>query len=147
MIRALALVLALVPCVAAAQMYKWVDEKGVTHYSETLPPDTKGTKVDVRPAAGDVAPVPPTDWRQKELDARQQRIQKEQKEEQQRLQEAKQAAARHNTCLRAQRGLNTLQAGRAVYEVNEKGERVYFDDKRREREIAELQADVKKYCD
>ena len=32
--------LALAAGVADAQMYKWVDEKGTTHYSESPPPTT-----------------------------------------------------------------------------------------------------------
>ncbi len=147
MMRALLLSLALLSFAAAAQMYKWVDEKGVTHYSETLPPDTKGTRVDVKPASGDVPPLPPTDWKQKELDARQQRIQKEQNEQQQRAQELNQAATRRSRCLQAQRQLSIMQAPRPIYQMNEKGEKVYLEDAQREREIAGWQANVKKYCD
>jgi len=34
---------------AAAQMYKCVDERGVTHYTDKPRPDCKGGKVDIRP--------------------------------------------------------------------------------------------------
>jgi hypothetical protein len=146
-IRAVLLALALLPLAAAAQMYKWVDEKGVTHYSETLPPDAKGAKVDIKPASGDVSPVPAPDWKRKELDARQQRILKEQNEQQQQAQEQNQARARHDNCLRAQRELTVMQTPRPVYRVNDKGERVYVDEKERERQIAGWQANVRKYCD
>ena len=37
----LSLSLALFAFPVAAQIYKWVDEKGVSHFSETPPPDGK----------------------------------------------------------------------------------------------------------
>lgn len=56
-VLAVALVAAL-PALAPAQMYKWVDEKGVTHYSETPPPSGKGQTVPIKPRASP-APEPP----------------------------------------------------------------------------------------
>ena len=47
--------------IAAAQtVYKWVDENGRTHYTDTPPPDGKGQKIDVRapPPSAPVAPQP-----------------------------------------------------------------------------------------
>jgi hypothetical protein len=37
----LALVVALAEAAAAAKIFKWVDEKGVTHYGEAIPPEHK----------------------------------------------------------------------------------------------------------
>jgi Domain of unknown function (DUF4124) len=37
----LALVMSLADAAAAAKIYKWVDEKGVTHYGEAIPPEYK----------------------------------------------------------------------------------------------------------
>jgi glutaredoxin len=37
---------------ASAQMFKWVDEKGVTHFSDTPPPDKKGKTVNVKSFSG-----------------------------------------------------------------------------------------------
>ena len=54
--KALLPALALIALPAAAQMYKWVDERGVTHYSEKPPADGRGKALDIktqdpRPAA------------------------------------------------------------------------------------------------
>jgi hypothetical protein len=145
--RIVLLSLVLLSLPAAAQMYKWVDEKGVSHYSETPPPDGKATKIELKPATGSPPPVTESDWKQKELDARHQRIQKEQKDQQREAQDQNQAAARHNRCLEAQRRLDIMQTPAAVYHLNEKGEKVYYDDAQREREIVGLKANVKTYCD
>jgi hypothetical protein len=37
---------------ASAQLYKWTDERGVTHYSEKPPADKKGAPVTLRDATG-----------------------------------------------------------------------------------------------
>jgi hypothetical protein len=51
-----ALVLLLVAPVVSAQVYKWVDAKGTTHFSETPPPSgTKYSQVNVAVSGGDAA--------------------------------------------------------------------------------------------
>jgi hypothetical protein len=45
----LMLVLAMTP--GGAAVYRWVDDKGVTHYSETPPPDKKAKEVELHPRA------------------------------------------------------------------------------------------------
>lgn len=62
----LAAVLALSALPAEAQMYKCVDQRGVTHYSDKpLPPGCKGGPVDIKgspPISGSVSkPKPPAD--------------------------------------------------------------------------------------
>ena len=109
MIRAVLLALALLPLAAAAQMYKWVDEKGVTHYSETLPRTRRARRSTSSPRRVTSRPCPRTDWKRKELDARQQRILKEQNEQQQQAQEQNQARARHDNCLRPSAQLTVMQ--------------------------------------
>ncbi|MGD2130578.1 MAG: DUF4124 domain-containing protein [Lysobacterales bacterium] len=56
----------------AAKVYRWVDENGEVHYSETLPPDIKDRKHDVLNESGIVlekdeslAPPPPVDKKKK----------------------------------------------------------------------------------
>jgi Domain of unknown function (DUF4124) len=146
MTRIAFLLAAFLPLAVAAQMYKWVDEKGVTHYSETPPPDGKANKIDIK-SSGPDAPSGAADWKQKELDARQQRIQKEQQEQQQKTQEQNVLTARQKNCVEAQRQLANVQAARPVFTVDEKGEKVFLDDKDREREIDGWKANVRKYCE
>jgi len=73
----LCLFLAAVPISHA--MYKWVDEKGVTHYSETAPPDGKAQKIELKPSApAEGSAVPAGTWKQRDLESRQRRIEKDQ---------------------------------------------------------------------
>lgn len=48
-------------CAGAAEVYKWVDERGITHYGESPPPGQAAKPVDVQPRGiveSDVAPGP-----------------------------------------------------------------------------------------
>lgn len=50
--RVLATLLLLCAGAASAQVYKWVDEKGVTHYSDMPPPPTSKARVEVKSFSG-----------------------------------------------------------------------------------------------
>jgi hypothetical protein len=137
--------LALLP---AHAIYKWVDEKGVTHFSENPPPDgRKATRIEPRvtPPSSDVQPR--EDWKQRELQLRKQRIERDQKDERRKAVEHNRAAERKNRCAYAQRQLYVVSAQRPVYSVNEKGERVYLEDKDRAAEAAGWRKEVETYCD
>jgi Domain of unknown function (DUF4124) len=142
MIRALLLWLVLLPLPAMAQqMYKWVDEKGVTHFSESPPPDGNATKVEVRPTGTE---RPRTDnWKDRELESRQRRAQKETAEEETRR---KEDSTREQRCSHAREGLDTVKNSRRVYSLDEKGERVYMEDKDRPAAIEKWSQDVGRYC-
>ena len=132
----------------AAAIYKWVDEKGVTHFSETPPPDgRKASKVEpkVTPPSGPRAPA--VDWKQRDQDARKKRIEREQTDEASRAKAHNDAAERANRCNRARRDLQILNMERPVYSKNERGERVYVEDKDRETEKAEARRQIEANCD
>mgnify|MGYP003445482334 CR=1 FL=1 len=117
MMRWLLLILAGLALQANAQggFYKWVDEKGVVHYSDKAPPGKAGGKMQVkRPASPD---------------ANERRFQEEkkQKETQQKAQEAEQK------CLRARSALDSLKQERPLYRVDQQGERVFMEDEERRR--------------
>ena len=129
-------------------IYKWVDEKGVTHFSEHPPADgRKATKVEpkVTPPSGPAAA--PTDWKKKEQDSRKQRIERDQTDEAARARAHNDAAERANKCNRAKRDLEVLSLQVPVYSKNERGERVYVEDKDRESEKAAARRVIEANCD
>ena len=136
--------LALAATTAAAQIYKWVDEKGVTHYSESPPPDKKATKVETGPAS---APAPASPgWKQKAIDSRNSDIERRQADEAARRKSEYDDAVRKDRCLRAQRDLQVFEAQRPVYRVNERGEKVYMDDSARPAALQEARRNVEAFC-
>ncbi|MGZ5080768.1 MAG: DUF4124 domain-containing protein [Usitatibacter sp.] len=142
MIRALLLWLLLVPLAAAAQsIYKWVDEKGVTHFSESPPPDGKATKVEVKPTGTEKPRV--DNWKERELESRQRRVQKEGAEEENLR---KQESERTQRCSHAREALDTVKNSRRIYRLDDKGERVYMEDKDRPEAIEKWSREVERYC-
>ncbi len=136
---------------ASAAMYKWVDEKGVTHYSESPPPEgTQAKKLDLPAVSSDAPPVKsetPEDWKGREIEFRRRMLQKEKTEASEKAATNNAAAARKGRCIEARRRLDLLAAGRPLYHVDEKGERVYMEESDRAAETAKWRKDADQYCD
>jgi hypothetical protein len=144
--RALPLVamLVVIACDAAlAQAYKWVDENGRAHFSDTPPPDRKADKLTIKPSS----PAPPQgaagsgDWQSQLQESNLRRAQ----------QQAQQEAADHDievmkhNCSVARGQLNSLQRGR-VFRYDDNGEKQYLEDKDRPEALAAAQKRVERYC-
>ena len=127
---------------AQATLYKWVDEKGVTQYTETPPPEGKASKkIEITPSPS-AAPAN-DDWRKRDQESKQRHL----KDDERKAQENQNAAVRHNLCLKAQREIDVLNRGIPVYHVNERGERVYLDDGERARQMAGWSQQARENCD
>jgi len=123
-------------------LYKWVDENGRTHYSESPPPEgIAAKKLEVKAGEGKE-----TDWHKKVQDANQQKILKDQAEREKAAKEQAANGTKQQQCRRAQEALDTLNNSRRVYHLNDKGERVYVDDDQRQKEIEMWQERAKASC-
>jgi uncharacterized protein DUF4124 len=125
---------------AHAQMYKCVDERGVTSYSATPRADCKGgKKVDIQASppisGGSVAPrsanVP-----QQDADFKRRQIEREQAE-------AKDKTALGERCARLRSEQSMLTSGMRVFKTNERGERVYIEDATRDARLAALKEEMR----
>ena len=129
---------------AYAQVYKWVDEKGVTHYGERPPQGKKAREVEQR--LGNPGPAPGNsarqNWKDKDLEFRGRRIEAEQAQAKQQRQEA----ADRQTCNQARDRVAQMKTARRVYRLNEKGERVYQSDEEHQAAIAQLDRLVSERC-
>lgn len=119
---------------AQAQMYKCVDERGVTSYSDKPRPGCKGREVDIRPippVSGQVKPVK-SDLAGQEADFKRRQIERD-------FADAKDEAERNKQCGRLKNEYARLHSpGRLVVNINAKGERSYMDDDVRQRRVAEI---------
>ena len=134
---------------SSAQMYKWVDEKGVTHYSESPPPGRKSQEVQTAPSPSPKPAEPSSTWSDKERDFRRRSIEREQAEEASKRKQAyeqQQAAMRKQRCASAQRALRVLSEQVPVYRINEKGEREFIEDADRPRAIERAKQGIETYC-
>lgn len=139
---------------SSAQMYKWVDEKGVTHYSESPPPGRKAQQIQQAPApnpspSSSAAPKPAepaSTWGDKERAFRQRTIEREYAEEAKRQKDAERVALRREACLEARYMINALSSGVPVYKLNEKGEREYLADNVRADRLQRAKENAETYC-
>jgi hypothetical protein len=123
---------------AAAQMFKCVDARGVTHYADQPTAGCANAKVDIPPSpplSGHLV-APATDPAQQEADFRRRQIQRTEAERV----EHEQRTVAERRCAELQLERARLSSGRRIAEVNAQGERVFMDDDVRDRRLVELQA-------
>ncbi len=141
---ALLLILA-IPLQAA--VYQWTDENGRVHFSDR-PTHESATEKKLRPdppAAGqDAIPINRQQHRQRMLEV----YEKERAEKREAAAEAKeQREKRRRQCLKAKVDYENYNNAGSIYEYGESGERRYLNKEEREKYIARLKAEMKRYCD
>jgi hypothetical protein len=153
MYRLLPLLFLLAAAPAHAQVFKWVDASGNTHYSDQPPPaSTTGAKklnVQSQPASpaeqqGSKASTGKS-ISEKEMEFRKRRVEGEEATAKQDKAEAD-AKLRQQNCGQARGTLRSLQEGRRITRYNNAGERVYLGDDMRAQETARAQKDVETWC-
>jgi len=129
---------------AHAQVYKWVDEKGVTHYGERAPQGGKAEELEQRMANPGPAPGKSVqrNWKEQDLEFRRRRIETEQTDAKNKQREASQSQA----CNQARDQLAQMRSARRLYSLDEQGERVFQSDDERNTSIARLQQLVSERC-
>ncbi|MGP1676353.1 MAG: DUF4124 domain-containing protein [Giesbergeria sp.] len=129
---------------ATAQMYKWVDEKGTTHYGERPPAGKKARKVEEHLANPTPAPGTPVEpgWKDKELEFRGRRIEAEQAQTKQKQQEA----THREACNQARDLLVQAKSAQRLYQLNEKGERVYQSEEEHQASVAQMERLIAQRC-
>jgi len=140
---ALAACIVLAMSAVHAQVYKWVDKDGRTHYGEKPPDDVKSAPVAVPPPGPARSATETTeDWKLRETEFRKRRIEREGKER------AAEPAERPDParCARARRELGMLREQIRVFQRNEKGEPVYMEDRDRPAAIATAEERVAASC-
>ena len=135
--RTLALAAALAALGAGAQaMYKWVDEKGTTHFSQQPPPDEKTEKKASKVTPKVIPPANPSAydpnaWKSKETEARQRQISKGEQD----AVEAQDSQKRQANCDRARSRIAFLQNTHRIYRDNPDGTRTFMEESQRAAEI------------
>ena len=124
-----------------ADVYKWTDEKGVTHYTQYKPLKYKSELVD--------APPPPASDAK---DLNEPYASEIEKRAQQRKQQAASSASSSKDdfnvqqCNTAKKNLNALRAQGRVSFINSSGEKIYMDDSEKQSRIQEAQKQMEFYC-
>ncbi|MFM9969598.1 MAG: DUF4124 domain-containing protein [Burkholderiales bacterium] len=133
---------------ALAQVYKWVDEKGVTHYGSKPPQGRKAQVVEEKLATPPNPKSPsarPPDWKSEEADFQERRLKAERAEQVEAERKTGEERQRR-ACFEARDNLARMRASPRIYRLNEKGERVFYDDAEREASISRVEKLVAQRC-
>lgn len=129
---------------AQAEIYKWLDEKGNVHYGDKPVANSEQivipeqTNVQSRPGKEE------REERRKRLLEAFAEDRADKKEQQAKQQKQKQKLNRQ--CVIARDKLKTYQKSRRLYDLDEQGERMILSDNARQQAVAQLAADINKYC-
>lgn len=136
---------------AHAQLYKWVDSDGKTHYSDSPPPsNVKTQRLNVKSSGPGGAAPAATDEKEaaakkpvnQELEFRKRRAKQDEAE----AKEAAEAKQRSENCTVARQRRQGYEDTPRVYRYNEKGEQVYADDATLAKLKEEVQREIDKWC-
>ena len=131
-----------VAATASAEIYRWTDDQGNTHYSDK-PPATQAEILDIESKRTDpeyiarlTAPPEPNPQRETIIAA---------EEERERI-EAERTETRQRNCERAQKAFNSLLSATRIYEPLPDGERRYLNEEEVEQRKVAAQADIDEWC-
>ena len=133
---------------AYAQVYRWVDEKGVTHYGERAPQGRKAQEVEnklANPPGAKSASAKPPSWQDQESEFQGRRLKAEQAAQAEAKKHAQEANQRR-ACNEARDNLVRMRASSRMYKLNEKGERVYESEQQRDATIARYEQLIATRC-
>jgi hypothetical protein len=128
---------------AQSQVYKWTDAQGVVHYSDAPPPTAQANVQQVRisggdrphavdaDAAADASAAKPADAAPPETTV---------------AQAAPPANSHDKDCANARSNLELLQSKFQVSVTGSDGKAVALDDKARQAQIADMNAQIATYC-
>jgi hypothetical protein len=119
---------------ATAQMYKCVDERGVTHYTDKPRPDCKGGKVNIQaspPASGQAAPASRPDISSQDADFKRRQIEREQAD-------VNEKAAQQQRCSRLRQEHAWLSSPGRLTRTDAQGRRVFIDDATRDARLVQV---------
>lgn len=140
------------PSLALSEIYRWVDENGVVHYSEVPPPSDQDAETHDLPATPEeVTEIPSAgiDFDGEgavESDAGAAADMRRQQLAESREQRRAEQAELARVCDQAMARLEKIEPNRRVYFTNEEGETERMDDEERASEVSTLRAFLEANC-
>ena len=131
------------------EIFKWVDEEGNVHYSQDPPMNKAAKPMSIKVPKPSAASEDSASQTESTAEAKSPPGSEDKAAEQKALQEAaarKQQEAEKKNCQIAMKRFATVTAGGRLYEVDEQGERHYWDDATLKAKQAEAQKDVDQWC-
>lgn len=153
--RMVILLAAMLAVPAQAELYKWTDADGRVHFTDKKP-DQAASKVETLPAprvtgpGGRQAEGAPAVEKSGDVLQRQKRMadiltQEREQQEQASVKKRDEAALRKRKCMEMQDYRRNVEGSR-LYEIDEKGERVFMDDTQHTQHMRELDRAIQAAC-
>ena len=141
----LALGLALATPLQAAEIYKWVDDEGVTHYSQQPPPSGDADRVGV-----DTPPDEEIAREREEMEATGERLEAQREQRREAEQQANENAAererRQQRCADLRASLQKLTENRRLLVPDEEGNVRRLPEEERQQRVAERRRQIEEEC-
>ncbi len=141
----LALGLALAAPLQAAEIYKWVDEEGVTHYSQQPPPSGDADRVGV-----DTPPDEEIAREREEMEETGERLEAQREQRREAEQQAQENAAererRQQRCADLRASLQKLTENRRLLVPDEEGNVRRLSEEERQQRVAERRRQIDEQC-
>ena len=143
-LRAAMLMAVLAPTAVLAQVYRWVDDEGRVHYSDTPPTGIESTLMPIQSDDTDLeASLREQVARERELELQQQ-LESDAAEDA--AAEASRREALARACTRAQARVETIETARRLSRVDDDGTRHTYNDEERAAALAEARRQVEEWC-
>ena len=145
MSRLLLLAVVLLASNASAQtMYKCVDSRGVTRYTDQPQPGCKGVEVNIQGQP----PMSDTTQPRRGGAGQEERDYQRRKADEQRIREAERntAAMRERQCAQMQAEIDRMESGRRIIVFDDKGGHSFVEDAEREKRAAQLREEMAQKC-
>ena len=131
--------------IQAGKFYKWVDESGATHYTETPPPNTQSTTVRTQgqdPKNAEQAQAKLSEQRKTFAEA----IADKQEASKKSAVEAENEKIKKTNCDTAKNNLKMLEEHSRIREKGENGEYVVIGEEQRQAKIQTAKQNIKEFC-
>lgn len=134
---------------ASADIYRWQDADGVTHYTDTPPEGIPSTRISVDSRPTDKARISNAQAQARGKQQAQLLIEQEEMatEKEGAAQAAKQAEERAQACAQARQRLETYNNSRRLYRELENGERQWYSEEEVALARENAQKAVEEFCD
>ncbi len=146
--RIIGVILVLLSGAAYGQLFKCVDKSGKVEYASVCPPGTKQEATGIRntPGAPASSAAPQKSFAEQDAEFRKRQIEQQQAASKTEK-KSEEEAERQRACESTRSYLASLKSGARIAHTDPKtGERVFLEDKDREKEIADAQRAVDTNC-
>ncbi|MEX2515563.1 MAG: DUF4124 domain-containing protein [Gammaproteobacteria bacterium] len=137
-------VLSLSASAVSAEIYKWTDEDGVTHYGQKPPAEQAAESFRLPSSVSSQSQ--PADESEAAEELKESEDTSGQTEAEKRVNKQKEIQAKKQNCENARKALENLKNRPRIQYINDEGERAFFTDEERQKRINEAQDIANRNC-